>query len=659
MARTRNGAGDRPGVVLAVLAAAQFAVVLSTSVVNVALPALRDGVGLSEHALSWVVGAYGLAFGALLLLGGRAADLLGARRVLLAGLALFAAAALAAGLSTTPAALITARAVQGVGAAAVAPAALALLTRLHPPGPRRGRALGVWGAVSGAGGAAGVLLGGALTQSPGWPAVFHATALTGAAVLVATAVLVPRGPAPTPDTRRLDLVGAGTITASLAALVLGLTGAGRLGWTDPAVLGPLAAAAVLLGLFVRTERRHPAPLLPPRLLTTGSVGPANLVMALVGAVWVGLFFFLPLYQQQVLGDGPLRAGLAQLPLAAANILGSALAPRLARRLGPTGTLTAGLAALATGLGWLSRLPADGGFLADVLGPSLIVGLGLGLAFVQLTGAAVGGVQAADAGLAGGLVNTTRQVGGAVGLAVLTSLAASATATATTAGAPPATALTEGYRLAFLTSATVIALAAACAPVVLRGPARPASQRDASPLPLTEEPGETTMKHDNHPQHTQATTPPPTVDDSAPVVVRRSTTVAAPLAVVWGVHTAVGSWADWNPDVDRAALDGPLRPGTRLRWLTHGLEIVSTLLHVAPGERVVWAGPAQGIQGVHVWAFEEHDGVVTVRTEESWSGGPVLARPEQARQMLEQSLETWLRHLRAECERRWALAADRP
>ncbi|OLZ59308.1 MFS transporter [Streptomyces amritsarensis] len=467
--------------VLAALAAAQFAVTLSTSIVNVALPAVRDGVGLSDAGMSWVVNAYGLAFGALLLLGGRAADLLGRRRVLTAGLAVFAAAAVAAGVASAPWMLVAARTVQGVGAAAIAPAALSLVMRLHPPGPARARALGVWGAVSGAGGAAGVLLGGILTEGPGWPWVFHASGIGAAVVLAATLRLVPADPEKADGPRpRLDVAGSLTVTAGLVALVYGLTAAGRSGWTDPLVLGSFAAAAALLALFMLVERRHPAPLLPSRLLTRGAVGPANAVMALLGAVWVGLFFFLPLYQQQVLGAGPLEAGLSQLPLAAANMLGSGLAPALARRIGPHRTLLAGLVTQAAGFLWLARIPADGTFLADLLGPVLLVGVGLGVAFVQLTGSAVSGVESADAGLAGGLVNTTRQIGGAVGLAVLGTLAAARTAAASP-GLPHTAALTEGYRSAFLLSAAVLGLAAALTPLLARR-ARPTRESVPAPPP---------------------------------------------------------------------------------------------------------------------------------------------------------------------------------
>ncbi|MER6314186.1 MFS transporter [Streptomyces sp. NPDC001581] len=458
-ATTRN-----PGAALAALAGAQFTVMLATSIVNVALPQIRAGVGLSDSGTTWVVNAYGLAFGALLLAGGRAADLLGRRRVLIAGLAVFAAASLAAGLAVSSPVLIAARAVQGLGAAAIAPAALALVMDLFPPGSGRGRALGVWGAVSGAGGAAGVLLGGVLTQAWGWQWIFFAVAIGILPVLAGTAMSVPR--TPVTGSGRFDLPGITTVTLALTALVWGLTTARRSGWTDTAVLGAFALAAVLLAAFVLVERRHPNPLLPPRLFRAGRVTVGNALMALLGSVWIALFFFLPLYQQQVLGSSPLVTGLGQLPLAAANMLGSALAPRISRRIGATATVTGALLTEAAGLLWLSRISADGNYLADLLGPGILIGLGLSIAFVQLTALSVEGVPRQDAGLAGGLVNTSRQVGGAIGLAVLATLAGTVT-THAAAHQPQLEALTAGYRTAFGVSAAVLVAAAALAPLLTR------------------------------------------------------------------------------------------------------------------------------------------------------------------------------------------------
>ncbi|MEU9082025.1 MFS transporter [Streptomyces sp. NPDC048357] len=466
-----------PGAALAALAGAQFTVMLATSIVNVALPQIRAGVGLSDSGTTWVVNAYGLAFGALLLAGGRAADLLGRRRVLIAGLAVFGAASLAAGLAASSPVLIAARAVQGLGAAAIAPAALALVMDLFPPGSGRGRALGVWGAVSGAGGAAGVLLGGVLTQAWGWQWIFFAVAIGILPVLAGTAVSVPR--TPVTGSGRFDLPGTTTVTLALTALVWGLTTARRSGWTDTTVLGAFAVAAVLMAAFVLIERRHPNPLLPPRLFRAGRVTVGNALMALLGSVWIALFFFLPLYQQQVLGSSPLVTGLGQLPLAAANMLGSTLAPRISRRIGATATVTGALLTEAAGLLWLSRISADGSYLADLIGPGILIGLGLSIAFVQLTALSVEGVAHRDAGLAGGLVNTSRQVGGAIGLAVLATLAGTVT-THAAAHQPQLEALTAGYRIAFGVSAAVLVATAALAPLLTRRTA--AAPSGASPLP---------------------------------------------------------------------------------------------------------------------------------------------------------------------------------
>ncbi|MFE3325541.1 MFS transporter [Streptomyces sp. NPDC059176] len=391
---------------LAALATAQFLVVLSTSIVNVALPSVRDGLHMSAAALSWVVNAYVLAFGSLLLLGGRLSDLLGRRRVFTAGTTLFALASLGAAGAPSAPLLITARAAQGVGAAFLAPAALALVLTLFPEGPGRGRALGLWGAVSGAGGAAGVLLSGLLTQLYGWPAVFLVVVPVAVASLAATLALVP---ADTPAGGGTDVLGALLSAAGLTALVHALT-------TKDLVVGSIGAA--LLAAFCVRQSKARAPLVPPRLLRTGSVAVANAAMVLLGAVWVGLFYFLPLYQQQVLGYGPLAAGLTQLPLALAVIAGSVLAPRLPARTGPP----AALLALTLGLALLALAPDDGSFEVHLLGPSLLIGVGLGAAFVRLTALAAEGVPSADSGLAGGLLNTTRQLGGALGLALMTAVA---------------------------------------------------------------------------------------------------------------------------------------------------------------------------------------------------------------------------------------------
>ncbi|MEU5213687.1 MFS transporter [Streptomyces sp. NPDC020742] len=444
----REGRGQRAqpraarrGPALATLATAQFLVVLSTSIVNVALPSIGSGLRLSPAALSWVVNAYVLAFGALLLVGGRLGDVRGSRRVFTAGTAVFALASLVAGFAPSAPLLIAARAVQGVGAALLAPAALALLLGAFPPGPGRGRALGIWGAVSGAGGAVGVLLSGLLTELYGWPAVFLVQVPVAVLCLVATLLVVPAGK---PAGGAVDALGAVVSTVALTALVYALT-------AKNLIAG--AVGLLLLAVFAARQAKARTPLVPPRLLRTGRVTAANVAMTLLGAVYVGLFSFLPLYQQQVLHYGPLAAGLTQLPLALAVVTGSVLAPRLPARAGaPTA-----LAALTAGLAWLSVGPdhgpfAAGSFAVHLLGPSLLIGAGLGIAFVRLTALSTDGVPAADSGLAGGLLNTTRQLGGALGLALMTAVAPAA----------------ADYRTAFLTAAVLAALTTTTALFALTG-----------------------------------------------------------------------------------------------------------------------------------------------------------------------------------------------
>ncbi|MGK5684023.1 DHA2 family efflux MFS transporter permease subunit [Actinoplanes sp. URMC 104] len=414
MTDVRESTGRSAWTALTFLAAAQFLVVLSTSIVNIALPQVRDGLHLSASGLSWVVNAYVLIFGALLLPGGRIADLAGRRRLFLGGLALFTVAVAVAGLAGSGALLIVARAVQGIGAALLAPAALGLVLATFPPGRERGRALGVWGAVSGAGGAAGVLLGGVLTQAFGWRGIFLATVPLGVAVLVGAALTV-RPDRPEPG-HRLDLPGTVSLTAGLLLLTYGVGGVPAAGPTVALIGG-----VVLLAVFVAWQARAADPLIPLRVARIRAVAGANLTMLLLGAVWIGLFYVLPLYQQQVLHYSPLKAGLTQLPMAIMIMVSSWVTPWLGARFGARVTLTGGFGALAGGLLWISRTPADADLLLDLIAPTLLVGLGLGIAFVQLTGLSASGVAPADSGLAGGLINATRQIGGAVGLAVLTVL----------------------------------------------------------------------------------------------------------------------------------------------------------------------------------------------------------------------------------------------
>ncbi|MFI6211853.1 MFS transporter [Nocardia brasiliensis] len=444
---------------LTVLATAQFLVVLTTSIVNIALPDIARGLDLSSVGLSWVVNGYVLVFGALLILGGRIGDVFGRRRVFLTGTAIFAVTSIAAGLAPTAAVLLAARVGQGVGAALLAPTALALVLTLFPAGAGRARAIGVWGAVSGIGGVAGVLSGGLLSGVFGWRAVFLIGAPVAIAVLIATIWLVP---ADLPAGGRIDLWGAAFVTGGLAALTYALSVGGQYGWTAPRVLAPLIAAVLLLVLFAGSQRRQSQPLIAPALLRIGGVLAANIVMTLLGAVWLGLFFFLPLYQQKVLGYTPIRAGLTQLPLAIMITAASTITPRLTRYLNTRALLTTALALLAAGLAWLARTPVDGRFLTDIAAPSLLIGTGQGVAFVLLTARATTDVPAEHTGLAGGLINTTRQIGGALGLAGLLAIT---TATGDS-GHSTASQLAHAYGTAFAVTAA-IAAAAALLTAVLR------------------------------------------------------------------------------------------------------------------------------------------------------------------------------------------------
>jgi EmrB/QacA subfamily drug resistance transporter len=460
--RTAAGTYPRRWQALALLAIAQFVVILDASIVNIALPAIGRGLGMQPSGLSWVIDAYLLTFGGLLLLGGRAADLFGRRAVFLAGLLAFSAASLADGLAPNGTALIAFRAIQGAAAAAMSPAALSIVTTLFGPGPDRARALGVWGAVAGSGSAAGVLLGGVLTSAFGWPAIFFINVPVGIVAAALTPRLIPAMRPHAGVTRRVDLPGAVLATAGMAAVVYGLISGADAGWTAARTLIALLAGVVLLAVFVLVEHRSRYPLMPLRIFSLRTVSSANAVMILTGAAVVSLFFFLSLYMQQVLGYTPLAAGLTQLPLAITLVGAAGVAPVLIGVIGRRGTLAAGLVVVAGGLGWLALAPVDGTFTGTILGPSLLVGLGLGLAFVPVNAIAVGGVDDRDMGLASGVINTTQQVGGALGLAVASALATARTspllAHAASATARVA-ALNSGYQVGFAASAAFAAVAA--------------------------------------------------------------------------------------------------------------------------------------------------------------------------------------------------------
>ena len=460
--RTAGGTYPRRWQALALLAIAQFVVILDASIVNIALPDIGRGLHMQPSGLSWVIDAYLLTFGGLLLLGGRGADLFGRRAVFLGGLLAFSAASLADGLAPTSSALIAFRAIQGAAAAAMSPAALSIVTTMFGPGPDRAKALGVWGAVAGSGSAAGVLLGGVLTSAFGWPAIFFINVPVGIVAAALTPRLIPAIRPAAGITRRVDLPGAILVTAGMAAVVYGLISGADAGWTAARTLIALPVGVALLAVFVVVERRSRYPLMPLRIFSLRTVSSANTVMILIGAAVVSLFFFLSLYMQQVLGYTPLVAGLTQLPLAITLIGAAGTAPVLIRVIGRKATLAGGLAVVAGGLGWLALIPVNGTFTGAILGPSLLIGVGLGLAFVPINAIAVADVSDRDMGLASGIINTTQQVGGAFGLAV-----ASALATARTTpllehaayGTARVAALASGYQVGFAASAAFAAIAA--------------------------------------------------------------------------------------------------------------------------------------------------------------------------------------------------------
>jgi EmrB/QacA subfamily drug resistance transporter len=434
---------------------AEFVVVLDASIVNIALPSIGRGLHFSLANLSWVVNAYVLTFGGFLLLGGRSADLLGRRRVFMIGLGLFALASLAGGLAQTPAWLIGARAVQGLGAALMAPAALSLVTATFREGSERNRALSVWGAVAGSGAAAGVLLGGVLTSTLGWRSVLFVNVPIAivAALLTPSLVAESRGEI----SRGFDLPGAVTVTAGLSALVYGLVRATSVGWSSPQT--GLFAAALLLAGFVVIERRSSAPLVPFEFFRNPSVRVANVTMLAMGAAVIGLFYFLSLYLQEVLDYSAIKAGISQLPLAAGVILAAGIASPLVAPTGARTVLITGLVLFAGGLVWFAQLPVHGTtYSADLLGPSLLIALGLGLAFIPLTILSVTSVEDPEYGLASGLVNTAQQIGGALGLAVLATIATSRTNHLVASHHPLNQALTLGFHSAFLAAGGFVLLA---------------------------------------------------------------------------------------------------------------------------------------------------------------------------------------------------------
>ncbi|MGC5342720.1 MFS transporter [Streptomyces sp. DT24] len=426
----------------------QFLVVLDVSVVNVALPSMRADLGLSLVGLQWVVNTYSIAFAGFMLLGGRAADIYGRKRVFLIGLGLFTAASLGGGLAQEGWQLLVARAAQGLGAAVLSPATLTILTSAVPEGAARTRAIGTWMAVGAGGGAAGGLIGGTLTDALSWRWVLLINVPIGALVLVGAALWVAEGRAG--DRRRVDLPGAVLVTAGLALVAYGIVQTEAAGWGTAVTLVPLLGGAALLALFVLVEARTSAPLMPLKVFAVRAVSSANAAMLVIGSATFSMWYFMTVYAQNVLGYSPTRAGLALLPTSLAVVAGSTYAPRIMARVGAKNLALAGVAITAAGFGWQSMMSAHGSYPTSILGPGVLMMAGAGLASTPLASLATSGAAPGDAGLVSGLVNTSRTMGGALGLAVLSTVAA-----ARTGGSTGAAELTAGYAMAFRTACGVL------------------------------------------------------------------------------------------------------------------------------------------------------------------------------------------------------------
>jgi EmrB/QacA subfamily drug resistance transporter len=458
---------ERRWTALILLCVAQFVVVLDASIVNVALPSIGRGLHFTEANLPWVVNTYVIAFGGFLMLGGRSADLLGRRRVFMAGLVVVAVASLLAGFAASQGELIAARAAQGLGAAIISPAALSIVTNLFKDGAERNKALGAWGAVAGSAGAAGVLLGGILTQGLGWQWVLWVNVPVSLIALALTPGLIPESRSES-TTRHFDAAGAVSVTAGLSLLAYAVLDASSAGWGSTKIVAPLAASAALIAAFIAIELRSHAPLVPFRLFRVRTVTGANIVGLLLGASLFSMFFFISLYMQQVLGYSPIHTGLSYLPLAVTIIVAAGVGGQFVTRFGLKPVLSAGMALTAAGLVWFSRVSVGGGFMGDILGPSLLAALGLGFGFVTSTIAAVSGVNDQEQGVASGLINTSQQIGGALGLAVLSTIATTHTHHVLATGrASLATALTDGFHSAFVGGAIIAGLGVIASLILIR------------------------------------------------------------------------------------------------------------------------------------------------------------------------------------------------
>jgi EmrB/QacA subfamily drug resistance transporter len=448
---------------LALLAAVQFMVVLDIAIVNVALPSIQTDLDFSQANLQWVISAYALVFGGFLLLGGRIADIVGRRRVFMVGLVMFTIGSLLCGLAWDEGSLIVARAIQGLGAATISPAALAILMTTFAEGRERNIALGVWGAVGGFGAAAGVLLGGVLTDALSWEWIFFVNIPVGLAALFLAPVLL--GESKDTRVKSFDVPGAVLVTAGLVSLVLGITQGNEWGWTSARVLGIFALSAALLAGFAAWEQRVAEPLMRFGILRTKTVLGANVAGFILGTALFSMFLMLTLYMQQVLGYSAMKTGVAYLAVAGTSIVWANVAAALVNRVGVRPLIAGGMAILTLGLVLFTQVSTDGSYAANLLPGFLIVALGMALCFVPISIAALAGVSQAEAGIASGLINTSQQVGGAVGIALLSTIAIGRTEDEVAAGTAVPQALTSGFQLAFWVGAG-IALAGVVAALAL-------------------------------------------------------------------------------------------------------------------------------------------------------------------------------------------------
>jgi EmrB/QacA subfamily drug resistance transporter len=450
--------------VLVIACLAQFMVVLDATVVNVALPSIQHGLHFTASSLQWVVNGYTLIFGGFLLLGGRAADLLGRQKLFMAGIALFSAASLFNGLAQSPTMLIIGRGLQGLGGALVSPAALSIITTTFTDQEERTRALGVWSGIAASGAAFGLLLGGVLTQLVSWQWIFIVNVPVGVAALALAARFVPESRAEL-EHRTFDLAGATTVTAGLIAVVYAIVKAQAWGWGSTRTIAVLAAGVALLAAFVAIELRSKAPLVRLSVFRIRTLATADAVMLMVASAMFSMFFFASLYVQEILGYSPLKAGLAFLPVSGGIMVGAVVAQQLIKRLGVRAVAIAGVLIAAGGMFVLTGLPVHGSYVSDLLSGLVPMSIGMGLVFVPITLLGTGGVPDQDAGLASGLFNTAQQVGGSFGLAVLATIAADHTSSLH--GVARAAARVSGYHVAFAAGAGLLLAGALTLTVVLR------------------------------------------------------------------------------------------------------------------------------------------------------------------------------------------------